>query len=330
MSGSELDLIARLAERIGGPPADGRLRVGVGDDAAVSVPGGATAVSVDALVEGVHFERDWAPLRAIGHKALAAALSDLAAMAASPGEAYVVLGVPPGLGEDDCLELYEGIAALADATGTALAGGDVTRSPVIVLAVTVVGHAGDAAELVTRGGAQAGDLLCVTGELGAAAAGLRLLREPALADALDGATAAALVERQLKPLPRIAAGRALRGAGAAALIDVSDGLAGDAAQMARASGVALELDAEAVPIAAGAGELAAAAGEDPQALVLGGGEDYELLASLPAESFEKAAADVAATGTTLTAIGRVSRGEGVRFVAASGEVQPPPGFDHLA
>ena len=135
----EFELLARVRKRL--PPPGGRVLVGSGDDAAVTVPGGATATSVDALVEGVHFERDSASLRQVGAKALATALSDLAAMGAEPGEAYVAIAVPPDLDEEACLEAVEGMVELAAATGTTLAGGDVTRGPVLSFAVTVVGHA---------------------------------------------------------------------------------------------------------------------------------------------------------------------------------------------
>ena len=131
--------LAKVRERL--PPPGPRVRVGSGDDAAVTVPGGATATSVDALVDGVHFRRERATLTQIGRKALAAALSDLAAMGAEPGEAYVAVGIPTDLDEGGCLELIDGIAAVAAATGTTLAGGDVSRAPALTLAVTVVGHA---------------------------------------------------------------------------------------------------------------------------------------------------------------------------------------------
>ena len=171
----EFELLARVRERI--PAPAGRVRLGSGDDAAVTVPGGATATSVDALVEGVHFSRETATLRQIGAKALATALSDLAAMGAEPGEAYVVLTVPDDLDEDGCLEALDGMLELASATGTTLAGGDITRGPVLAFSCTVVGHASAPGLFVHRDGARPGDALVLTGELGAAAAGL-LLADP--------------------------------------------------------------------------------------------------------------------------------------------------------
>ena len=150
----EFELLARVRERLSAPA--GRVVLGSGDDAAVSVPGGATATSVDALVEGVHFDRDSATLGQIGSKALATALSDLAAMGAEPGEAYVALTVPADLDEDACLEAVEGMVGLAESTGTTLAGGDVSRGPVLSFAVTVVGHASAPEAFVRRSGARPG------------------------------------------------------------------------------------------------------------------------------------------------------------------------------
>src|SRR5436190_21402780 len=118
----EFELLDRIRARL--PQAGPRLRLGSGDDAAITLPGGVTATSVDALVDGVHFRREWSTLRQIGAKALAVALSDLAAMGAEAGEAYVVLGIPADLDEDGCLELLDGIAAVAGESGTTLAGGD--------------------------------------------------------------------------------------------------------------------------------------------------------------------------------------------------------------
>ncbi len=324
----EFELLAKLRERL--PAAGSRVVLGSGDDAAITVPGGATATSVDALVEGVHFRRGEAELAQIGHKALATALSDLAAMGAEAGEAYVVLGAPPDLDEAQCLELVDGMLALATRTGTTLAGGDVTRAPVLTLAVTVVGHAASAEQLVSRGGARPGDRLALTGELGAAAAGLALLEDPSLATSLPPQTAERLRRRQLEPQPRLAAGRALAAHGARAMIDLSDGLGGDAGHLAAAGGVALRIEAAALPLAEGVAALAAAAGDDPLQLAASGGEDYELLAALPPERFDAAAAAVAELeGARLTQVGEVLAGEGVEIRLPGGAPLRTSGFDQL-
>ena len=325
----EFELLAKLRERL--PQAGPRVKLGSGDDAAVTVPGGATATSVDAIVDGVHFRREEAMLDAVGRKALATALSDLAAMGAEAGEAYVVLGAPADLGEDDFLTLLDGLLELAAATGTTLAGGDLTRAPALTLAVTVVGHAPKSEDFVSRSGAQSDDVLVLSGEIGGAAAGRLLLDDPALARAVPDETASRLRARQLDPTPRLRTGQALAAAGARAMIDLSDGLAGDAGQLAASSGVALEIDAVALPLAPGVAEVAAAAGRDPLELTVSGGEDYELLAALPAERLDEATARVGeAAEATLTAIGRVKTGEGVRIRLPGGASLEAGGYDHFA
>jgi thiamine-monophosphate kinase len=325
----EFELLAKLRERL--PAAGPRIALGSGDDAAVTVPGGATATSVDAIVEGVHFRRDEADLPTIGRKALATALSDLAAMGAEAGEAYVVLGAPDDLGEDDLHALLDGMLELAAATGTAIAGGDLTRAPVLTLAVTVVGHAPAPSDFVTRGGATPGDVLVLTGEIGGAAAGRLLLDDPSLAAAVPEAAAARLRARQLDPSPRLRSGRALAQAGARAMIDLSDGLAGDAAHLAGAGGVALEIDCGSLPLAKGLAEAAAAAQRDPLQLAVAGGEDYELLAALPAEALGEASLRMGeAAETTLTPIGEVTTGAGVELRLPGGGRLEAAGFDHFA
>ncbi len=334
----EFELLARIRERL--PAEESRIRLGSGDDAAVTVPGAVTATSVDALVEGVHFSRDTASLGQIGHKALATALSDLAAMGAEAGEAYVVLGVPADLNEDGCIKLLDGLLALATATGTTLAGGDVTRAGELFLAVTVVGHAGAAESLVDRAGARSGDALVLTGEIGGAAAGLHLLNNPNLGTdfAFMGAMGVlkaksameALRVRQLEPMPRLAAGQALAAAGATAMIDLSDGLGADARHLAERSEAGLRIDAEAISLAPGSGELMVAAGRDPWAL-LGGGEDYELLASIAPAQLDAARQAVReAEGIDLTQIGEVVAGNGVEIRLPGGRLLEPEGFDQLA
>jgi thiamine-monophosphate kinase len=322
----EFELLARIRERL---PAGGhRIQLGSGDDAAITVPGGATATSVDALVEGVHFRRDRASSSQIGHKALATALSDLAAMGAAPGEAYVVLGVPPDLDEDGCLELLDGMLALAERTGMTLAGGDLTRSAELFLAVTVVGHAPEASSLVSRSGARAGDALVISGEIGGAAAGLQLLEDPK--HPIDR-RAQVLRARQLEPMPRLGAGQALAQAGASAMIDLSDGLGADAGHLAASGNVGLRIDAAALPLAGGVAEIATAAGRDPIELAAGGGEDYELLAAIASEKVDEAAEAVRdAEGIALTRVGEIVADAGVEIRLPDGRLLEPVGFDQLS
>lgn len=333
----EFELLAQIRERL---PASGpRTHLGSGDDAAVTVPGGATATSVDALVDGVHFRRDLASPAQIGHKALATALSDLAAMGAEAGEAYVVLGLPADFGEEECLELLDGMSALAAATDTDLAGGDLTRSSQLFLAITVVGHAPSPDAFVTRSGARPADALVVTGEIGGASAGLDLLQNAngsihtpigVSKHQMTPGQADALRRRQLEPTPRLAAGRVLACAGATAMIDLSDGLGADAGHLARASEVKLEIEAAAVPLAPGAIALSEATGRDPWWL-LSGGEDYELLASVPPDRLEEARAAVLSKGgTSLTKVGEVQAGSGVEIRLPGGRLLEPAGFDQLA
>jgi thiamine-monophosphate kinase len=364
----EFELLALLRKRL--PTAGPRLVLGSGDDAAITVPGGAVATSVDALVEGVHFRRETATLRQIGRKALSTALSDLAAMGAEAGEAYVVLGAPEEMGEAELLELGEGMAAVAAETGTAIAGGDLTRAPVLTLAVTVTGYAPRPEDFVTRAGAREGDALVVTGSLGGAAAGLLLTEEPGLAAAafgaidplsgtsgagagdeervpgtptlseradgerLDLASADALRRRQLDPAPLLAAGQALADAGATAMIDVSDGLAGDARHVAVASGALLLIEADDLPIAPGVAAVAEAAGRDPLELAASGGEDYELFAALPPAAVESATRALAALGTRLTVVGHVApagdAGPRAEIRRRGGEALTSRGFDQLS
>ncbi len=331
----EFDLIAKLQARLA-QPGPGVL-LGSGDDAAVTMPRGVTATSVDAIVDGVHFRRESVPLEAIGHKALAAALSDLAAMGAQAGEAYIAVGVPEDLDESGCLELLAGAEGLAAETGTTLAGGDVSRSATLFLAVTVVGYAEAESDLVTRSGAAKGDVVAVTGELGGAAAGLRLLEGgagngPAAGLAitdLDSGVAAALRARQLEPRPRLAEGRTLAAAGASAMIDLSDGLGADAGHLATQSGVRLEIDLGALPVAQGVVEVARAGDEDPLELATAFGEDYELLICLPAASLERARSAVSEADCALTEIGRCVPGDGVSLSDPAGHELQARGHDQL-
>ena len=299
---AELELIAAIETALA--DRSGRLVRWTGDDAAVTRARPYAVTSIDTLVDGVHFERATHSSTDIGWKALATALSDLAAMGAEAGEAYVSVVLPDGFEEP--LELLRGMEELAAECAVTIAGGDVVHGPALVLTVAVTGWAGAEEELVGRDGARPGDLVAVTGQLGGSEAGRRLL------DAGESAPEA-LIARHLRPRPRLESGRALAAVGASAMIDLSDGLATDARHVADRSAVELRIRLEDLPCAAGV---------SPEQAVTGG-DDYELLVAVPPARRE--AAEAAAP---LTWVGEVSAGSGLVLLGPHGPVSGLRGYEH--
>jgi len=313
--GREFDRIRALLQRLG-PDADQ-----IGDDCSVVPDGpGSLVISADLAVEGIHFRREWLSLEEIGWRAAAAALSDLAAEGARAVGLMASLGVPAEAAEDAAADVMGGVHAAVGAVGGCVLGGDLSRSDQWIVGITVLGRA---VRPVTRAGARPGDQLWVTGTLGASRAGLAAL--------LRGETPPpAAREAFARPKPRIASGLALARAGATALLDLSDGLGGDAGHLAAASSLGLHIQLLQLPVAGPVLVEATRAGVPPAVFAALGGEDYELLAALPS-SFgpADAAAMQRETGVALTLIGECRAGSGVQLRLGQDAIALP-GFDHFA
>jgi thiamine-monophosphate kinase len=313
------------------------LRLGIGDDAAVfdPSPGASLVVTSDSLIEGVHFRLGdgWSDWRSLGYKTLAVNLSDLAAMGAVPRLATVTLELRGTERVADLLDLYRGLGELAERHGTLVAGGDVVASPTALgLHVTALGEA-PAGKVLTRSGARPGDLIAVSGTLGAAAAGLRLLLAGPDDARRGAATAEMLIAAHLRPEPRLDLAPILVRHGATSAMDLSDGLFGDLPKILTASGVAARLDAMAIPVAAAVRALFP---RDWLEFATRGGEDYELLFTAPPEAFSAISREAAEIGATVTAIGEVEQAsEGstsLTLRGPDGVDRPVTGgaFDHFA
>jgi thiamine-monophosphate kinase len=297
----ELSLIDSITATL---PARGRRVVrGVGDDASIVKALKLCVTSIDSVVEGVHFRLDDPKLsfQDIGWRALAGALSDIAAMGAQTGEAYVALGIPSHVSETQALDLMAGARELAELTDTLILGGDVVSAPALFASVTVVGWAERDQKLLGRDGARPGDLVGVTGTLGA---------------------------RPRRPLPRLREGRAIAPAGAHAMIDLSDGLATDARHIARSSGVVLKIDLDQLPTSEQTRDTAEQLGIPAWKAAATLGEDYELCVCAPRKRAERVRQACERIGAQITWVGQVSEGDPDVVLRHEGRKQALTGFEH--
>lgn len=301
--------------------------LGIGDDAAAYAPsrGKLQLVATDMLVEGVHFDLRFTPPFELGYKALAVNLSDIAAMGGAPRQAVVAIAIPGRLDARFIAEFYRGMKALGRAHGVNIVGGDTAASPNgFVVNVTALGEVAPK-HMLRRGGAKAGELVAVTGDLGDSSAGLLCLQR----GETEAAFAKKLIQAHIMPRPRVEAGLALAPFAASA-DDISDGLSSEAMEIASASRVGLRLWAEKIPLSA---ELLAAArhfGKPALDFALYGGEDYQLLFTIAEDRYEALLARF--PDTRFTVIGQTTdRENSVELVGADGEIVKlaPKGYNHF-
>jgi thiamine-monophosphate kinase len=275
---------------------------GIGDDAAVVKALKLCVTTVDTIVEGVHFSlQDDTSFNEIGWRALAGALSDIAAMGAQTGEAYVALGIPSHVGERQALELMLGAEELAEQTGTTIAGGDVVAAPALFASVTIVGWAERDQKLIGRDAARPGDLVGVTGVLGC---------------------------RPRRPLPKLREARAIAPAGVHAMIDLSDGIATDAMHIARASGVGIKIDLDKLPTDERTEATAREMGVPAWQAAAVAGEDYELCVCVPPRRLERVEQACQRAGIQIAWVGRVRDGEPGLALRYQGQRQKLSGYEH--
>jgi thiamine-monophosphate kinase len=293
---------------------------GIGDDAAVlrCSSGSQLLATTDMLLEGVHFDLATTDLYSLGWKSAAVNVSDIAAMGGKPRFCLTSLGIPSYLSVEDVREFYRGLNACLKRCGAVLVGGDTCRSlEGFVISVTVLGETAKAGAM-TRSGANPGDLLFVTGTLGDSAAGLELMRR-------NTPAAKKLIEKHLRPIPRFAEGKKLAGI-ASAMIDVSDGLSSDLAHLCEESSVGAELHADRIPLSK---DLRTAKGlkRRPVEYALSGGEDYELLFTVPRSRLQK----IRSLRIAATEIGRIVIGKSMSLLDGQGRKKPlrPSGYDHF-
>jgi thiamine-monophosphate kinase len=303
-----------------------RAPIGIGDDAAALLlsPSATLLATTDMLIEGVHFDLKTTDLFSLGWKSAAVNLSDIAAMGGEPRFCLTALGIPPSLTVEDITEFYRGVTTCLKKFGAVLVGGDTCASPKeFVISVTMLGES-ERKRMITRSGAKPGDLIYVTGTLGDSAAGLELLAAGAKS---RNPGVGKLIEKHLRPVPRIAEGRKLNISGiVSSMIDVSDGLSSDLGHICEQSGVGAEVFADRMPLSK---ELRSVNSLARPALefALSGGEDYELLFTSPVERER----EIMSLRVRATVIGAITRKKSMHLVTEKGAVHPlaPGGYEHF-
>jgi thiamine-monophosphate kinase len=326
------DDLVRLIRGLAHREAPG-VTTSIGDDCAVleASSGAALLATTDLLVEDVHFRRRWAEPADVGWKALAVNISDIAAMGGTPRWALVGLACPETTTADEVEAFYEGALAEADNHGVVIVGGDTSASPRgWLVSVTLLG---EATRPLRRSTARVGDVIAVTGTLGASAAGLAVLERDRAPDGVGSEELDRLTSAHLRPRPRVEEARWLAAAGGVtAMMDLSDGLAIDLARLAEASSIGTRVNVARVPVADATRAVARALAVEPLDWATGGGEDYELLLTCEVGAFERLRDGlVNATGTALTAVGEAVVGRGTAWLDDRGRaVAVAQGFEHFA
>ena len=306
----EFGLIGRIAGKV---QYHSGVALGIGDDAAATVPtpGRVTLTTSDMLVEGVHFDLRLSDPHSLGRKSLAVNLSDIAAMGAVPRSFLLSLAIPPSITVEIIDEFCEGLLAMADEHGVALIGGDTCASGNgLVISITVMGEQ-SIEKVVRRSGARSGDLICVSGALGDSALGLELLRQ--------GVREGGAVKRHLDPMPRVREGLLLADSRmVTAMIDISDGLIADLGHILECSGVGARIEVPSIPLSGHLLDECRRAKLDPLEYALAGGEDYELLFTIPPECLATAEDLFSGTGLRLSVIGTITDSVRLAVIAEDG------------
>ncbi|MFA5054986.1 MAG: thiamine-phosphate kinase [Dehalococcoidia bacterium] len=300
-----IELISKTVGKTGG----GRLLMGIGDDAACWKAKGLQMATTDTLIEGVHFDLRNITWTELGRKAMAVNLSDIAAMGGRPLYALISIGVPADTDAENVVELYRGMLDLAKKFKVRIVGGDTVASPMIAITITLIGETKNKTKPLRRSAAKPGDMIAVTGTVGASAGGLAMIHRGL---SLDKKAAAALLEAHIRPTPRPREGLILAKNGVRAAIDVSDGLLGDLEKLCFASGVGARLNSHRIPIHPA---VLKSFGNEALTLALTGGEDYELIFTASQKIMDKCKRDVPCA---VTVIGKIVKGRGVKVLDEDG------------